>query len=224
MKKLLLLVFMLLNTYALGAYAQVTDIDTTARILSSQSRELDPDVVKLGLKAYFNAHQQGLASKEVLTIIDYSKPSTQNRFWVVDLKNNKVLFETLVAHGKNSGDNFATRFSNRPESLASSFGVFLTGNTYLGHHGYSLKLKGLEQGVNDKAQARAIVVHAASYVNNVIARHLGRLGHSWGCPALNPAITRPVIDKIKGGTLIFAYYPDRRWLAHSWFLRSTRVR
>ena len=223
MKKLYLLVFILLNTYGLAAYGQVFDINTTAKVLSAQSKELDPDVVKLGLKAYLNARQQGLGSKEVLTIIDYSKPSTQNRFWVVNLRNNRVLFETLVAHGKNSGDKFATRFSNRPQSLESSFGVFLTGNTYLGHHGYSLKLKGLEQGINDQAQARAIVVHAASYVNQIIAHHFGRLGRSWGCPALNPAITRPIIDTIKGGTLIFAYYPDRWWLSHLYFLRSART-
>ncbi len=219
MKRWFLVGFMLLNAYVSSAVAQITDINATARMLSAQSKALDPDVLKLGLKAYINAHQHGLAQKELLTIIDYSKPSTENRFWVVDLKNNRVLFETLVAHGKNSGDNFATHFSNQPQSLASSFGVFLTGNTYLGHHGYSLKLRGLEPGVNDKAQARSLVVHAASYVNQMIAHHFGRLGRSWGCPALNPAIAGPVINTIKGGTLIFAYYPDRRWLSHSWFLR-----
>jgi hypothetical protein len=219
MKKWYLVIFMLLNFSVTSAYAQVSDIDTAVKMVSAQSKALDPGVLKLGLKAYFNAHQHGLAQKELLTIIDYSKPSTENRFWVVDLKHNKVLFETLVAHGKNSGDNFATRFSNQPESLESSFGVFLTGNTYLGHHGYSLRLRGLEQGINDKAQARALVVHAAGYVNRMIANHFGRLGRSWGCPALDPAITRPVINTIKGGTLIFAYYPDRRWLSHSWFLR-----
>jgi len=219
MKRWFLVGFMLLNAYVSSAVAQITDINATARMLSAQSKALDPDVLKLGLKAYINAHQHGLAQKELLTIIDYSKPSTENRFWVVDLKNNRVLFETLVAHGKNSGDNFATHFSNQPQSLASSFGVFLTGNTYLGHHGYSLKLRGLEPGVNDKAQTRALVVHAASYVNQMIAHHFGRLGRSWGCPALNPAIAGPVINTIKGGTLIFAYYPDRRWLSHSWFLR-----
>ena len=219
MKRWFLVGFMLLNAYGSSAVAQITDINATARMLSAQSKALDPDVLKLGLKAYINARQHGLAQKELLTIIDYSKPSTENRFWVVDLRHNRVLFETLVAHGKNSGDKFATHFSNQPQSLESSFGVFLTGNTYLGHHGYSLKLRGLEPGVNDKAQARALVVHAASYVNQMIAHHFGRLGRSWGCPALNPAIAGPVINTIKGGTLIFAYYPDRRWLSHSWFLR-----
>lgn len=218
------IVFMLLNAYTLAAHAQISDIQTTAKMLSSQTQSLNENVLELGLQAYLNARQQGLASRELLTIIDYSKPSTENRFWVVDLKNNRVLFETLVAHGKNSGNNWATHFSNQPESLASSFGVFLTGNTYLGHHGYSLKLKGLEPGVNDKAQARAIVLHAATYVNQMIARQFGRLGRSWGCPALNPSITKPVIDTIKGGTLIFAYYPDRRWLSHSSFLHHTRIR
>ena len=220
MKKLFLIIFMLLSVFFVSsAYAQIPDINTTANMLSAQTKALDLNVLKLGLRAYNNANQQGLGAKQVLTIIDYSKPSTQNRFWVVDLKHNKVLFETLVAHGKNSGNNFATHFSNRPESLESSFGVFLTGNTYSGHHGYSLKLRGLEPGVNDNAQARALVVHAAGYVNNMIAQHFGRLGRSWGCPALSPSISKPVIDTIKGGTVIFAYYPDRRWLSHSTFLR-----
>jgi hypothetical protein len=216
MKKLFFTVFMLLSSYVC---AETLDIDTTAHQLSAQSQTtLDPSIVKLGLKAYLNAKHQGLAQGEVLTLIDYSKPSTENRFWVFNLRNKKILFETLVAHGKNSGDRFATHFSNQPQSLASSFGVFLTGNTYAGHHGYSLKLKGLEPGINDKAQSRAIVMHAANYVNSFIGAHFGRLGRSWGCPALNPAVTRPIINTIKGGTVIFAYYPDRRWLSHSPFL------
>ena len=221
-KKVLLILFMLLSGIS-SAFSETLDIDATTQTLSAQSSSLDPAVVKLGLEAYVNAHQEGLAPKELLTIIDYSKPSTENRFWVFNLKNNKILFETLVAHGKNSGDKFATHFSNQPQSLASSFGVFLTGSTYLGHHGYSLKLMGLERGVNDKALSRAIVVHAAAYVNQFIARSLGRLGCSWGCPALNPAITRPIIDTIKNGTLIFAYYPDRHWLAQSHFLRRPNL-
>jgi hypothetical protein len=218
-KRVFLILFFLCTTYVSPAFSGTFDIDATTRVLSAQSKNLDPAVVKLGLEAYINAHQHGLAPKELLTIIDYSKPSTQNRFWVFNLRDNKILFETLVAHGKNSGDKFATHFSNQPQSLASSFGVFLTGRTYLGHHGYSLKLMGLERGVNDKALSRAIVLHAATYVNQFIAHSFGRLGRSWGCPALNPAITRPVIDTIKNGTLIFAYYPDRRWLARSPFLR-----
>jgi hypothetical protein len=152
---------------------------------------------------------------DVLTVIDYTKPSTERRLWVFDLAHTRVLFEELTAHGKNSGDNQAVRFSNVPNSLMTSIGVFLTGDTYIGKHGLSLRLQGLEKGVNDNSIERAIVLHAAAYVNDSDARTKGRIGRSWGCPAVRPEISRRLIETVQGGTLVLAYYPDRSWLQNS---------
>ncbi len=196
----------------------VSNIDAEARILSSQSKNLDPDVVKLGLTAYNNAVKKGLTNRKLLTIVDYSKPSTERRFWVLDLEHNRVLFSELVAHGRYSGDNYATSFSNNPNSHKSSLGVFVTDNTYNGKHGYSLKIDGLEKGFNDKAKARDVVVHSANYVSDSIARSTGRIGRSFGCLALDPSVSKPVINTIKDGTVIFAYYPNSTWLKESKFL------
>lgn len=191
------------------------DINAVAAKLSAKAETLDPNIVKLGLEAYLKARAQGLDKGQILTIVDYQKPSTQPRLFVFDLKTNNLLFKELVAHGKNSGDNMATSFSNSPSSLKSSLGVFLTSNTYFGHHGYSLRIDGLERGINDMAASRAIVVHAADYVSNAFARAHGRLGKSWGCFAVDPSVSSALISTIKGGTLIFAYYPDQHYLTHS---------
>jgi hypothetical protein len=165
----------------------------------------------------------GIASGDIqapptLTLIDYSLPSTTPRLWVFDLRSGKLLFNELVAHGRNSGDNMATRFSDAMESKESSIGLFLTADTYVGHNGYSLRLDGLEPGFNAHARERAIVMHGAAYVDANIAKTNGRLGRSWGCPALREAVARQVIDTVRGGGLIFSYYPDATWLKRSKFL------
>ena len=139
-------------------------------------------------------------------MIDYTKPSTEPRFWVFDLNHTGVLFEELVAHGRNTGDNRAVRFSNQPGSLMSSLGVFLTGDTYIGKHGLSLRLRGLEKGVNDNAMERAIVIHAANYVSEKAGTREGRIGRSWGCPAVRPEISRQLIETVRGGALLLAYF------------------
>lgn len=195
-----------------------SSIDTQAKAISAKAQHLNPKVVELGLEAYQKARMQGLDKKEVLTIVDYSKPSTEPRLWVVDLKNDDILYQTLVAHGKNSGGNMATQFSNRPQSEESSLGLYLTGNTYSGEHGYSLRLEGLEKGFNSNAESRAIVMHSAWYVSQSFADSEGRLGRSWGCMALNPKVAPEIIHTIKDGTLIFAYYPEKAWLDHSKYL------
>lgn len=180
---------------------------------------MNPEALRMALEALDNAEAAGTAVRtDVLALIDYSRPSTEPRLWVFDLENNLLLFEELVAHGKNSGGDTPVRFSNRPGSLMSSLGVFVTANTYYGKHGYSLRLKGLEEGVNDNSMERAIVMHAASYVDPEVARRLGRLGRSWGCPAVRPEVSRQLIDAVKDGALLFAYYPDDRWLSTSRFL------
>jgi hypothetical protein len=195
-------------------------IEQETKIILSQADNLDPLVLKLGLTAYLKARKQGLDSKQLLTLVDYSKPSNERRLWVVDLKTNKVLFNTWVAHGKNSGGVNATSFSNKPTSLKSSMGVFVTNETYEGHNGYSLRMDGLEPGVNDNALSRDIVFHGANYVSQNIAKVRGMLGRSWGCLALDRHLVKPIIDTIKNKTLVVAYYPDQHWLKTSPFLKD----
>jgi hypothetical protein len=153
-----------------------------------------------------------------LTVIDYSKPSTEERLFVDDLESKELEYSELVAHGSGSGENLATRFSNEPDTHESSLGLFVTGDTYVGKNGYSLRLNGLDRGFNDRAFERAIVMHGAPYVAPSVVEAQGRLGRSWGCPALRPAIAKDVIDRVKGGGLLFAYYPDPQWLKASKYL------
>lgn len=192
-------------------------VDNEVMQLSAQAKNLNPKVIKLALIAYHNAVKQGVTQKKYLTIVDYSLPSTERRLWVFDLENNKMLFNELVAHGKCSGENQSTSFSNDPSSNKSSIGLFVTGDTYSGKHGYSLRLNGMEQGFNSNAKERAVVMHSANYVNDNIAK-TGRLGRSLGCLALDPAVSKSVIDVIKDGTVIFSYYPNPIWLAQSHYL------
>ena len=153
-----------------------------------------------------------------LGVIDYSRPSTEPRLWVFDLAARKLLFEEWVAHGRNSGGNLTTSFSNRDGSFMTSLGGFTAQETYMGGNGYSLRLRGLEPGFNDRARERAIVIHGAPYVNPAAAKLQGRLGRSLGCPAVRPQVARQLIDTIRDGTFVFAYYPDRDWLQRSQLL------
>jgi hypothetical protein len=168
----------------------------------------------MALDAVACARARGVDGQDdLLTVIDYSLPSTKPRLWVVDLERGEVLFHELVAHGSGTGDNYATRFSNLPNSRQTSLGLFLTGGTYDGGNGYSLRLRGLDEGINDRAEARHIVIHGAWYVSAEHARRQGRLGRSWGCPALSLASARPVIDTVKGGSFVYAYSgSDRGWI------------
>ena len=182
---------------------------------------IDDHVFELALNAGRCATAKGDAEDpRTLTIIDYSKPSTEPRLWVLDLETRSLLYEELVAHGQGSGDNLATRFSNSPDSHQTSLGLFVTDTPYVGRNGYSLKLDGLEPGFNDRARERAIVMHGAPYVSPGISKSLGRLGRSHGCPAVREGIARELIDRVKGGGLVFSYYPDQEWLKNSRFLSS----
>ena len=159
------------------------------------------------MTAYTRAVDQGaVANPRYLTVIDYSLPSVQPRLWVLDLDGIAILHRELVAHGRGSGENMATSFSNQDGSHMSSLGLFVTDDSYVGSNGYSLRLSGLDPGLNDRAYDRAIVVHGAPYVSDATARS-GRLGRSWGCPAVRMEVARTIIDTIKGGTVIFAYGP-----------------
>jgi len=185
---------------------------------TSRLGSLDPHVFKLALNAASCAVRAGkTAVPATLTVIDYSKPSTKKRLWVVDLQARALLFEELVAHGQGSGANLATQFSNEAETHRSSIGLFETKDTYIGKNGYSLRLEGLDAGFNDHAMERAIVMHGAPYVSEAVARTQGRLGRSWGCPALRADVAHELIDRVKGSGLVFAYYPDPKWLASSQF-------
>lgn len=190
--------------------------------LISQAPGLRASVLRLALDASGCAAERGLVRRsDLLTVIDYSLPSSEPRLFVFNLDSRKLLFRELVAHGKNSGENRTTFFSNTHGSLATSLGLFVTADPYVGSNGYSLRLKGLEKGVNDKAWDRAIVMHGASYVNRAIINTLGRLGRSWGCPAVRKEIARKLIDTVRGGSPVFAYYPEKGWLAQSAFMRNS---
>lgn len=168
----------------------------------------DPVVLARGLRAFARARARGETRRSVLTLIDFRLPSDAKRLWVLDLADRRVLFHELVAHGENTGRAWAKSFSNRLGSHQSSLGTFITGDTYVGRHGYSLRLQGMDPGINDRAMERAIVVHGAYYVSAEFVARYGRLGRSWGCPALPMDVAAPVIDTIKHGSVLFAYYPD----------------
>lgn len=191
--------------------AVTAQITTT---FASRADGLSPQVLRMALDAMASARARGISGRDdLLTVIDYSLPSTQPRLWVLDLENGKVLFHELVAHGQGSGGNYATRFSNKNDSHQTSLGLFVTGGTYEGGNGYSLKLRGLDKGFNDRAEERHIVMHGAWYVSAEHARAQGRLGRSWGCPAVSQQSARPVIDTIKGGSFVFSYASaDPAWL------------
>jgi L,D-transpeptidase catalytic domain len=187
--------------------------------LLAEAAGVSPDVLEMALGAVQCAVAHGnLAVPPTLTLIDYSRPSVEPRLWVFDLASRRLLFKELVAHGRNSGDNMSTRFSDEMNSHQSSLGLFVTGDTYVGSNGYSLRLDGLEPGFNGRARDRAIVMHGAPYVNAALSATQGRIGRSWGCPALREAVARDVIDTIRGGGVIFSYYPDDTWLSRSRFL------
>jgi hypothetical protein len=177
------------------------------------------DVLELALRAVNCATASGeIAAPPTLTLIDYSRPSLEQRLWVFDLRTGELLFRELVAHGSGTGENMATRFSDAMDSHQTSLGLFVTADTYVGRNGYSLRLDGLEPGFNGRARDRAIVMHGAPYVDATSGARQGRLGRSWGCPALRDAIARRVIDTIQGGGVVFSYYPDSEWLRASRFL------
>jgi hypothetical protein len=192
-----------------AAFAARADLPTApaASSLSLKSFPvpgLSASALQFALQAYHRLQSKEPLQRQRLTVIDYSLPSTQKRLWVLDPESGEVLFAERVAHGRGSGDLVASRFGNVPESHRTSLGVFRTAETYQGAHGYSLRLDGLEKGVNDRMREREIVFHAASYATESFAQKNGRLGRSFGCPALDPARARAIIDAIRGGSIVVA--------------------
>jgi hypothetical protein len=163
-----------------------------------------------------------ITNDKIISIVDFSQPSNKKRLFVIDLDNYKVVFNTYVAHGVNSGKEFANQFSNTAESNKSSLGFYETTDTYNGKNGYSLHLQGLEKGINDNADSRAIVMHGAEYVNESLIQSQGYIGRSWGCPAVPEKLHKPIINKIKNGTCLFIYSPDRNYLIHSKILNEAK--
>jgi hypothetical protein len=178
-----------------------------------------PKVFTLALRGYEKLKKGGLKNN-LLSIIDFSLPSTEKRLWVIDVKNRKVLFHELVAHGRNSGENVAGKFSNVANSNMSSLGFYLTGETYSGKHGLSLYLDGIDGEFNNMARSRAIVIHGADYVSEDFIRANGRLGRSFGCPALSTVSCKTIIETISNGSCLFIYYPDEEYLKKSTVLNQ----
>lgn len=192
---------------------------TLLQRLVKAAPKADPEVLALALEARTCAGRTGTGADATrLAVIDYSKPSTERRLWVFDLRNANLLYDEYVAHGRGSGENLATSFSNLDGSHQTSLGLFTTAETYMGGNGYSLRMDGLEPGWNDNARNRLIVMHGAPYVNPLQARVQGRLGRSYGCPAVRPEVAKPMIDTLKQGQLVFAYAKNDKWLKGSRFL------
>jgi len=179
------------------------------------------EVFNYAIKGYEILLQKNLLNNtEIISIVDFTKPSTQQRLFILNLVSGKILFSTLVAHGKNTGLQYATEFSNKLSSFESSLGFYITMNTYNGSNGYSLKLKGCEKGFNDKALERNIVLHGAPYVSNKFIQQNGFLGRSYGCPAVPLEISDKIINTIKDGACLFIYHPTKKYLTQSVFINQ----
>jgi hypothetical protein len=177
---------------------------------------LTREVFDMAMKGFDKLKTHGrIVNDNVISIVDFSQPSSQKRLYVIDLHQYKVVFNTLVAHGMNSGREYATEFSNAPESNKSSLGFYTTMETYQGRNGYSLRLNGVEKGINDNARNRDIVVHGADYVSDQYVNTQGFIGRSWGCPAVPEALNRRIIEKIKNGSCLFIYSPQQKYLERS---------
>lgn len=184
--------------------------------------QLKSDVFSKAYLGFINLKKAGKLDEDshLLTICDFSLSSAEKRLWVIDLNEKKVIFNSLVAHGKNTGEEFAQKFSNTESSLQSSLGFYVTESTYNGSNGYSLKLLGMDSGYNDAALQRAIVMHGADYVSEDFIKNQKRLGRSWGCPAVPRALAEPIINTIKGKSCLFIYYPDDQYLSSSKWLKA----
>jgi hypothetical protein len=212
-RQLILMLALMLSTQAYADNGQ-----PLKDALTRAAPDANPRVIELAVQSAQCRIAQSNPQPTKLAVIDYSLPSTERRLWVFDLAQRTLIFHELVAHGRSSGEDRATYFSNEPDSLASSIGLYSTRESYVGRNGYSLRMDGLEPGFNDKAFDRDVVIHGADYVSNDFARVNGRIGRSHGCPAVPTAMARPVIDALKDGQLLFIYYPDPQWLKTSSFI------
>ncbi|MBN1413654.1 MAG: murein L,D-transpeptidase catalytic domain family protein [Bacteroidales bacterium] len=199
--------------------ANIPDIDLLYQRLN------DPELPLAAFRSSMKVHRilvgkEQIINKNVITIIDFDKPSYHDRLFIIDLAIEKIIYKSLVAHGKNSGEVYAINFSNDFHSHQSSLGYYLTGKTYMGQHGYSLILDGLEKGINDNAKKRSVVIHGATYVSHTYIESYGRLGRSFGCPALPVNLVNNIIDKIRGKSLLFIYSSNENYCRDSSLFKS----
>lgn len=201
-----------------------TYIDSLYGLIKAPGDKPSPVLFSNGLLGYHRLLKEGrLTNNRFLTLIDFSISSKQRRLWVLDLEDMSVIHNSYVAHGKNTGEEYAKRFSNTPHSNMSSLGFYITGSTYQGKHGFSLLLEGVEPGINDNARKRAIVIHPAWYATQDFTLKYGRLGRSFGCPALPPSKSADIINSIKDRSCLFIYYPDQKYLSQSRYLKRAPV-
>lgn len=189
-----------------------SDSNIEAVYNSLHSNEFDlPNLesFKEAMKGFYSLKNKGLLQKDILTLVDFSMSSNTKRLWVIDLSTNTILYHSLVAHGRNTGEEYASSFSNTNSSYKSSLGFYVTGETYSGKHGMSLKLDGIEKGINDNARVRGVVIHAANYVSNTFIKYNKRLGRSLGCPAIPEESLKGIVNTIKNKSCLFIYHPSR---------------
>ena len=219
-----LLAFLLLTSFSSlpskNFETKITTINTTTSFskvesvyfnLKSNSFALPSfDCFSVAMEGFNKFKEKGLFKKNILTLIDFSKSSNSKRLWIIDLDKDEVLLNTYVAHGRNTGDEFANKFSNQAESFQSSLGFYATAEIYSGKHGASLKLDGLQKGMNDNARERAVVMHGADYVSEKFIRNNKRLGRSLGCPAVPEELNDKIIHMIKDKSCLFIYHPSKK--------------
>jgi len=222
MRKIVIYLFFLLTPAVnnAGVSEIVLDCVTNEDVYSTVSladNGLAREVFDLAVKGLKKLDTDGkLNNPDIVTIADYSQSSNKKRLYVIDLKNRKLLFNTYVAHGRNTGDEYARSFSNKEGSFKSSLGFYITEKPIVGSHtGYALLIKGVEKGINDQAVKREIIIHAADYVTENYIKKYGRLGRSLGCPTLPPELNKPIIEQIKGGTCLFIYNPNPKYICSS---------
>lgn len=175
------------------------------------------------ITGYNKLEEEEKIKNRLLSIVDFSLPSTEKRLWILNMETNEVLYHTYVSHGQNTGGNMATDFSNTPNSLQSSLGFFVTAETYYGKNGLSLFIDGMEEEFNSKARERYVVIHGADYANEDSIQRLGRLGRSYGCPAVPTKVSKEIINKIKGGSALFIFHPSEDYIQNSTYLNSQAV-
>jgi hypothetical protein len=209
------------NTSISGSISATKNFSELYTAIHLENYGLSKNAFDYALKGYnYLLEKNKIAIADYITICDFSQSSRNKRLYVIDLKNGRLLINTYVAHGRNSGGEFATRFSNRPESLESSLGFYVTENTYFGEHGLSLKIKGIDKGFNDRASSRMIVLHGAKYAESNFLSHNQFLGRSFGCPAVPASESTSIITIIKNGTCFFIYHPTAKYLNGSTILNG----
>jgi hypothetical protein len=209
------------NKYTVVASPLVKEESSLYKTIELDQYGLSEDAFNYAWQGYQKLIEENkISCSDYLSICDFSQSSKQKRLYIIDVTNNKLLINTYVAHGKNSGAEYATKFSNTPESLQSSLGFYITSNTYIGKHGLSLRLNGVDAGYNDKALERTIVMHGATYVDDARVKAGMYMGRSWGCPAVPQKESANIITTIKNGTCLFVYYPSRNYLQNSKILND----